>query len=687
MVQADAIAHSATIDSGRPFGFADCARLLRERARIVRNVALGLVALTILALLIWPSSYSSTAVVMLDPRKNNITDRSEVLSELPTDPSSVQNQIQILTSRDLADQVIRRLKLDDDKEFNRALASFPLNLLALGLTADEQHSMIVDGFLKHLKAEAEGLSSAVSVSFSAEEPEKSAQIANAVVDAYVAEQIRQKSDAARHSTEWLSDRIRELSRQAEAAEAAVQAYTAVNDLNDAGQGTQSLVDQQLGAINTQLVQVRADLAEKQATYEHVAGLVKSGRAADVSQVVASPLMVQLREQQADAIRNSADLDSKYGPKHPKRIAAESQLRDLDSKVEQEAERIAGSAANDMAVARAQVQSLEASLARAREQSNTQNFARVKLRAMEANAASTRTMYESFVTRLREAQDQGAVDMPDARIISHATVPARPSSPPRLIIFCASIPAGFLLGLLCALAMERMGYEAAPRARSREAAEGFAVPILGVVPDALAPWAADQIVSRPSSPFAQRIFAIADRLVAPRGLAQPHVIFISGPERNGGHSNVAVGLARALAFLRQKVILVDADFTVPAAARTMGLNRTPSGLLDVLSGTAPLSSAVARDTRSNALVMTSTAPPRNPAALWAAEETRAFLEHLRKTCDFVVIDAPADADAPAIAALADAVLVVGTAGNVPRLKNAAAALAGPGRRSVGIVLTR
>lgn len=687
MVQTDAIARAADFDSGRPFGFADLARLLRERGRVVRNVMLGFVILTILALLIWPSSYFSTAVVMLDPRKNNITDRSEVLSELPTDPSSVQNQIQILTSRDLADQVIRRLDLSDDKEFNRARAAFPLDLAVMGLSPEEQRSMVIDGFLKHLTAEAQGLSSAVSVSFSAEEPEKSARIANAVVDAYVGSQVQQKAEAAQRTTEWLNARIRELSKQAQAADAAVQSYKAANDLNDAGQGTQSLVDQQLGAINTQLVQARADLAEKQATYQHVAGLVKAGRAADVSAVVASPLMVQLRQQQADAIRNEADLDSRYGPKHPKRIAIESQLHDLDSKVAQEAERIAGSAENDVAVARAQVSSLEASLANARAQSNTQNFARVKLKALEASAASTRGMYESFVTRLREAQDQYAVDMPDARIISHATVPAKASSPPRLIVFCASIPAGFLLGLLCALAMERMGYEAVPRGRKQVPAQSLAVPVLGVVPDALAPRAADQIVSTRPTGFAQAVFAIAGRLATPRDTAPPRVIFVTGCDRQGGHANVAVGIARALALREQRVILIDADFATPLAAWTMGLDRTRSGLLEVLSGTQPLTHAVARDSRSNALVVTSAAPPQNPAALWAAEQTRGFVEHLRKTSDFVLIDAPADSEAPAIARLADAVLVVGTAGSAARLKDVAAALAGPGRLPVGIVMTR
>jgi Mrp family chromosome partitioning ATPase len=166
-----------------------------------------------------------------------------------------------------------------------------------------------------------------------------------------------------------------------------------------------------------------------------------------------------------------------------------------------------------------------------------------------------------------------------------------------------------------------------------------------------------------------------------------VVFVTGFTRQEGHANIAVGLARALALLKRKVILIDADFAAPQAAWAMGADRNHGGLLEVLSGARPLADAVARDTRSNALVMTSASPPQNPSALWVAEQMRVFLEHLRKTCDLVVIDAPANSEAPAIARLADVVLVVGTAGGSARLNDAAAALAGPGRLPVGIVLTR
>ena len=430
-----------------------------------------------------------------------------------------------------------------------------------------QRSATIDLFLKHLSVEALGLSTAVSVTFSAEEADKAARIANGITQAYINLQLVQKSEAGERTTGWLRTRIAQLARQVQADEGAVQSYKAANGLNDSGQGTQSLVDQQLAAINSQLVQARADLAEKQATYNHVAALVKSGRAAEVSQVVSSPLIIELRQQQADAIRNQADIDSHYGPKHPKRIAAESELRDLDSKVEQEAERIASSVANDAAVAGAQARSLEGSLARMRAQSNVQNLARVKLKALEAGAASTRSMYESFLTRLREAQDQEAVTLPDARVISHASVPARPSSPPRLLLFSASIPAGFTLGILCALVMERISH-AVPRGEA-PVPRLIRPPVVAVIPDSGRTGAADQIVDAPSSPFSKAMFGLAERLASFPLSERPRTILVSGFDPALAVASVAVALARALAVPGHNVMLVDADLARRTAARIAG----------------------------------------------------------------------------------------------------------------------
>ena len=72
---------------------ADLGHLLRTHWRLFRNVTLATIVLVVAVVFALPASYSTSAVVMLEPRRNNVTDQSSVLSEMPTDPASIQNQI------------------------------------------------------------------------------------------------------------------------------------------------------------------------------------------------------------------------------------------------------------------------------------------------------------------------------------------------------------------------------------------------------------------------------------------------------------------------------------------------------------------------------------------------------------------------------------------------------------------
>ena len=210
-------------------------------------------------------------------------------------------------------------------------------------------------------------------------------------------------------------------------QAAIQRYKAAHNLNDSAPGN-SIVDQQMVGISTQVVQARSDLAEKQAIADRISQLAAAGNPADVAQIVSSPLIVQLRTQQATLLAQQADLTSKYGPLHPKMQAIEEQKRDLDAKIAQEVGRLAASAANDVMVARAHLNSLQGSLGGTESTAREQNMARVQLQAMESNATSTRTMYEAFVQRLRQSQNLDDVQTPESRVISSAAVPLSPTGP-------------------------------------------------------------------------------------------------------------------------------------------------------------------------------------------------------------------------------------------------------------------
>jgi len=688
--------------TGGTFQWDDLVRVARQRSALIQLVAIAVVALTVAILYALPTLYSTSATVMLDPRKNNVADLSSVLSQLPTDPSSLQNQIQILTSRDLAQEVIAKLKLYDDPEFNSSLkhsavgslmaAINPRNWFAQGSgnNAVEEHEKIVNAFMAGLSVEAQGLSTTLTVRFTSRDPEKAAFIANTLVDTYIDDQVEAKRQIGDKTTDWLVTRTRELAAQLQAQEAAVQRYKADYNITEAADGT-SLQDQQITAISNQLVLARADLAQKEATGNRVTQLMKAGDTADVSQIIASPLIVQLRTQQAQLIAQESDLATRYGPRHPKYEAVETQKRDLDSKIQMEVNRAAGSLSNDVVVSRAQVASLQGSLSSAEKQASAQNLVRVKLRALQSNAQSTRTMYEAFVTRLRETQDQDVIQNPDARVISRAAVPMAPSSPKRMLIASASIPAALMLGLLAALLAERFSapvparVRPAPSVRPTPRPVVRGPPVLAEIGGALDPRAADFVIDWPASGFAQEIAALLRR-VRWQGAK---VIAVTGSDTGRAKTSVAVSLARTAARAGLRVAVIDGDLQRSAAARAMGVGPIRFGLVELLKGTAPLSRAFCRDARSPALVLAPSHPVRHPDVVLASAKMAELIAHLRRTCDIVIIDAPSVLAGPqtqALARLSDALLVVAPVDRQPRVE-ALAALANGTPAATGVVLVR
>ncbi|MES2256501.1 MAG: Wzz/FepE/Etk N-terminal domain-containing protein [Pseudomonadota bacterium] len=714
-------------DEAPAFQAEDFFRLLRARQTMILRVAAAIVLAAILIALALPTIYTSSAVVMLDPRKNNVTDPSQVLAQVEGDPASLQNQIQLLTSRGLAEKVIAKLKLEDDPEFNPALAPpgigqlmvdlkavfNPRNWFDDGTNALRPRDRILDNFAKHVSAGANGLSTAITVSATSRDASKAARIANEMANAYIADQIATKRNAAGSASTWLNQRIRDLSEQLQQQQSAIAAYKAVHGLSDSAPGS-SLVDQQMTGINTQIVLARSELAEKQAQSDRVQALMRTGNSADVAQVISSPLIVQLRTQQADLIRQEGELSTQYGPLHPKMKALHAEKTDLDQKIAQEVSRLAGSIASDVSVARAHLNSLEASLKSVVQQQTSQNMSRVQLDALQANAASTRTQYETFVGRLRQTQDQDSAFAADSRVISAASPATAPSSPRRSLIVLASVPLGLLLGVMAALLSERFGFfppapslpvPSGPRNPPRPQAmraNANAVfpparmppsspvwsgpPVIADIPNPVTLKAGDVMLDQPGSPYAYRMAALVRRLQPHDGAA---VVAMTSAVPDEGKSAIGISLARAAASMGKKVILLDCD-PAQTSQHAMHVAET-GGLYDVLSGLIPLNKVLTRDPRSDAFVLTMSRQPPNMATMFGSQQMKKLIRLLRDNCDMVVMDCAraATPETWLLARLCDATLLVSrkNALNTPGMAKSVRILHAAKVPPLGLIVTR
>jgi exopolysaccharide transport family protein len=558
---------------------------------------------------------------------------------------------------------------------------------------DLDRSAVVHKFLDRLTVDPIGLSTAMKVSFDSQDASKAALIANAVSNAYVEDQLEAKFDATQKATQWLSGRIAELSRQSQAADAAVQQYKAEHNITQTAEGG-SVVDQQIAAINSQLVLAKTDLAEKQANYDQLLGLERAGRATDAAQVVASPVIGALRGQEATLSNQIANLSSKYGPRHPKMLDLEAQKENLNAKIGEEVQRIVASVMNDVDVARAHVGSLQQSLQQVESQGASQNVAEVQLTALQSASTSARAMYEAFLGRLNQTQGQEGIQTPDARVISKAEVPQSPSFPKKALLIGVSLPAGLILGLMLAFVVERLdsGFKTAVQLERL-----LGVPVLSTIPDVASAHRApieiaDLIIDKPMSAFTEAVRGLQLGLTLTNADKRPKVILVTSSVPSEGKTTLAVSLARMAARSGVRTIIVDGDLRRPKIAQAFSRRIANHGLIEVLTGRMPLDMCLSKDPRSPLVVLPCLQTPANPADMLASQAMQKLMENLERVFDLVIIDsAPVLLvnDTKILSRLADAVLFAVRWEKTPRdaVVNALRSLADVHAPVAGVALTR
>lgn len=400
--------------------------------------------------------YSATAQLYVDPRELQLVDRE--LTPRSQDVSGlamvVESQARLITSNNVLLQVIRDTHLDKDPEFggdSRGILTSLLGLFGLETrTASDAklgQAAVLDALNRHINVKKTDRTFIVDIDVWSQEPAKAAMLANAVSNAYLAESKTSQATAARRATNDLSGRLKELQERLRTAENALAVYKAQN--NFVGTQDTLISDQQLSASNQRLAAARALTLDAQAKYDQIEASRRAATdAGAIPEALQSPTIANLRAQYAEVRKRYAELMSELGPLHPSLRQMEKQVEDVRRTVNEEVERFAQSAKNDLTRARDYEASLNKSLETQKRQSVQLSQASVRLRELERDVEASRDVYQSFLKRSRETQEQESLNTSSARIIGEATVPQRRTFPPAMSLLAML---GLTLGALAAAA--------------------------------------------------------------------------------------------------------------------------------------------------------------------------------------------------------------------------------------------
>jgi uncharacterized protein involved in exopolysaccharide biosynthesis len=633
--------------------------LARKRGWIIFPTVLAAI-LSITAVNMITPRYKSEARILVDGRENvflrpNGERNDEQRSGL--DAEAVTSQVQLLQSRDLAREIIRKNKLAERPEFDPVLQGFsPLkSVLALfGIGRDpfslSPEERVLDAYNERFTAYAVDKSRVIVVEFQSRDPELAARVANSIAEGYLALQQNARQEQAKAAGQWLSGEIENLRKKVAEAESRVEDFRSKSSLF-VGTNNTTLSNQQMGEINTQLNNARALKSDAESKARLIKDMLQSGKPIEASEVLNSELIRRLSEQRVTLRAQLAEQSSTLLDQHPRIKELKAQLADLDRQLREEAGKVSRSLENDSHIANGRVDGLIVSLDQLKKQATSNNGQDVQLRAFEREAKAQRDLLESYLAKYREATTRENIEAApaDGRIISRASVSNVPAYPKKLPIVLIATLATLLLtgGAIVTGELLRM---TAPRASAAFATWPAAIRAPSLVPaspvEDLEVPAAMPIAPRADAPrtdtasASDEIERLADDLA---GTAGTRKLTVLGTAPGESITLTTLTLARLMA-QKAKIVVVDLAGATPTIALA-SVDPTAPGLAELMQGQASFAQVITKDLKSRVHLVSAGHPGFDRAQLQSPRLTLA-IDALLRVYDHVLLDVGTGSDLPA-----------------------------------------
>ncbi len=660
--------------------------------------------------------YMATASVIYEPASYNQEALKSILTPDTTTDEVITSQVEVIQNLHSAERIVDRFDLDKNPEFNYSLrpkttfseisegvvggvkggiaflirpvfpaAADSLTEDARGATPEDIRHSVVVAVQAAITAEAVRQSHVIEVSFTSKSRTLASDVANELANLYISDQLQMKFDAVRNANKWLEGQARQLQQQVQAEDNKIAGYRSQQGL------TQGVV---AGLATEEVSRLSSNLDEANNELAQAMGQVSAahGRLGSSAQASISPSVVALRAQRDALAAQLQSLMSHLGSNHPTVVSMRQQLGVLSSEVNAETGQVM--AASDAAVraARAKVAGLEAQLRDARERVATANQAEIPLDAMQREADASRNLLQTVLDSMQRLAQQAAIETSDARVVSEALPPAQPSFPKMKILIPAAVLLGLFIGFLLIYLLEltQSKFRSGHDIRSVLGLNCLAqIPQIDVSREGVA-GIEEYLVQKPFSLGAEQVRSLRAALWL--GASRPKVVAIAAARPGEGKTTTSICLGRSASLAGERIIVVECDTRKPSFAKLMNI-KEKTGLLEFLSGTAPLEDVIHTDKLTSFDYIPAGIGGRsNSHSLFMSENMVLLLERLRRDYDLVVLDLPpviALTDARIVASIAEATLLCVRWQTTPRAvaKHCYEMLQDAGANVIGAALTR
>jgi exopolysaccharide transport family protein len=693
--------------------------ILKHRWTVITVFAVIVIMVTIHAFTATPI-YEAHARLVIEKENPKVVSIQEVMAVDASGTDYYQTQYKIIESRAVARDVLRRLSPADREKlfpkpedgvisnFKQTVQSWIASIRSLlKTTEDEGAGQItaegseenerVSALIGRIKVNPIRNSRLLDVGFEAEDPVLAAKVVNTIADAYIDQNLETKLAAVQNAVKWLHNRIEEERDKVEKAEHSLLRYKERHGIiTDFTSDVEKITAQKLAEMNTQVVEAESKRVEAETRYRQATALASSpDMLGSIPEVLDNELIQNIKSMEVELYKRMSELSKKYGRKHPRMLAIESEIKTLQERKTQEVDRVVSSLRNEYRVALAREESLKAALAKQKKESLDLNQKAIQYGVLQREAESARHMYDLLIKRFKETTLTEDMKTGNIRVIDSAEVSKHPVKPRRQRNILLAIIVGLLTGTGLAFFFEYLDNTIKiPEDVKRH----LRIPYLGPVPvfetaSKSNPGQAvnqDLVTLHDSKSTASESYrGIRTNILFSSAESAPQVILITSAGPREGKTMTALNLGITMAQAGSKVMLLDCDMRRPKIHKAFGLSKD-HGISNLLVGGEVADGALRHTPIPNLDVIPCGPIPPNPSEMLGSKRMSALLDRLRKAYTHILIDSPpctAVTDPAVLSKSVDGVVLVIRAGDTPKemVKNGVAQFQAIGAHILGAIL--
>jgi polysaccharide biosynthesis transport protein len=675
--------------------------------------------------------YRSKTLIEIDKENPSVANPQELFELDEVSDAYLETQYKVLASDDLAERVIRQLRLDHESEFLPSAHTWPFHLTSAQASLGPPRidgaappdplvqETVLTRFQDRLDVRPIRRSRAVEIRFDSQDPELAARAVNAVSENYIQKNLEARWDASQKASVWLSQQLNDLKAKLEKSEDDLQKYAAANDLlfleTDKG-NAESIINQSVREIQEELTRAEADRFEKESVFR----LLQAGDYSALPGVLDNKLLQDLTVKLADLQREHAQLAATFTENYPKVKEAQSQIDEIQSSLERERWRAAQKISNDYFAALRREKLVRQSFAEKQREANQIAEKSVQYGILSREVDSNKGLYEGLLERLKEAGVSAGLKASNIRIVDPGTVPFQPIAPNYPLNLGLAAFLGLGLGVGMAFLKEHLDQTIR---YGDDVFQFLGVPVLGFIPtydalngrkrhlftradrelslgfaassaldgDAMMPDSLrDDLGIHQGSAFAEAFRELRTSVVLSSSGRFANSILVTSAQPGEGKTTVAVNLAFSLAQLGQQVLLIDADMRRPSLQKYFPPKS--SRLSSYLAGQGAWQHMVYATPISRLFVMHCGPIPENPSELLSSDRMRLLLKEAMASYRFVILDSPPllnRADSRILGSMVGATILVVKGGRTPRqiVQYAESQARSVGANLIGVVLNK